>query len=256
MRSKVSNWKSKFLSQAGKEILLKAVIQALPTYCMGVFKLPKSLLKEINKVMHQFWWGQQDREKKLHWVSWNLMGKAKEVGGMGFREFESFNLALLAKQGWRVIQYLDSLASQVLKTKYFSSFNFCQAKMGARPSFIWRSLLAAKNLIIKGSIWRIGDGKETKIWKDRWLPKRSSFMIHCQGQTIDEEAKVADLINENTKQWDREKIFSMLGPLNATIIQRIPVSSTGAKDKLMWLGTKDGGFTVKSAYHLQKELIA
>ncbi|XP_042944645.1 uncharacterized protein LOC122278530 [Carya illinoinensis] len=55
VRSRISNWKSKFVSQAGKKILLKAVVQALPTYCMGLFKLPKTLLKEVNKVMHHFW---------------------------------------------------------------------------------------------------------------------------------------------------------------------------------------------------------
>ncbi|XP_042962363.1 uncharacterized mitochondrial protein AtMg00310-like [Carya illinoinensis] len=166
VRSRVSNWKAKFLSQAGKEILLKVVIQALPTYCMGVFKLPKTLLKEINRVMHHYWWGQWYKESKVHWVSWSQMGMAKEARGMDFREFESFNLALLAKQGWRVLQFPESLASQVLKAKYFRSSNFLQAKLGARPSFIWRSFLVARSRIVKGSMWRIGSGKETRIWKD------------------------------------------------------------------------------------------
>jgi len=53
---KLGNWKVKFLSQAGKEVLLKAVVQAIPTYSMGVFQLPVSLCKEINKLMQEFWW--------------------------------------------------------------------------------------------------------------------------------------------------------------------------------------------------------
>jgi hypothetical protein len=52
---KLGNWKVKFLSQAGKEVLLKAVVQAIPTYSMGVFQLPISLCKEINKLMQEFW---------------------------------------------------------------------------------------------------------------------------------------------------------------------------------------------------------
>jgi hypothetical protein len=48
---RLRNWKVKFLSQAKKEVLLKAVIQAIPTYCMGVFQLPISLCKELNQMM-------------------------------------------------------------------------------------------------------------------------------------------------------------------------------------------------------------
>ncbi|XP_041027029.1 uncharacterized protein LOC121267249 [Juglans microcarpa x Juglans regia] len=103
VRSRVSNWKTKLLSQAWKEILVKAGVHALPTYCIGVFKLPKSLLRELNRVMHQFWWSQQHNEQKFHWVSWKQMGKAKSAGGLGFSQLESFNLVLLAKQCWRIL---------------------------------------------------------------------------------------------------------------------------------------------------------
>lgn len=88
----------KLLSKAGKEILLKSVIQAIPTYSMGVFKLPKGLLKELNKMMKGFWWGQIQQKRKLSWINQNQMGKSKAEGGLGFREFGNFNLALIAKK--------------------------------------------------------------------------------------------------------------------------------------------------------------
>jgi hypothetical protein len=47
----LNDWKTKFLSQAGKEILLKAVVQAIPTYSMSVFLLPAVLYSEINSMM-------------------------------------------------------------------------------------------------------------------------------------------------------------------------------------------------------------
>jgi hypothetical protein len=52
---KLTNWKVKFLSQAGKEILLKAVVQAIPTYSMSIFQLPASLCNELNRMMQNFW---------------------------------------------------------------------------------------------------------------------------------------------------------------------------------------------------------
>ena len=69
--------KVKFLSQAGKEILLKAVIQAIPTYCMGVFKLPKVLCSEINSLMMRFYWGHKAKKKRIYWMSWSKMGVSK-----------------------------------------------------------------------------------------------------------------------------------------------------------------------------------
>ncbi|KAF5447221.1 hypothetical protein F2P56_032789 [Juglans regia] len=254
MRNKINNWKTKFLSLAGKEILLKAVLQALPTYCMGVFKLPKSLLHEINRVMQQFWWGHMHNEKKVHWVSWGQMGKEKGEGGLGFRDFESFNMALLAKLGWRLIQFPDSLAAKVLKVKYFSTSDFLQAKVGAKPFFIWRSLCATRELIKKGSIWRIGNGQDTKIWNCRWLPRPSSYMVQTPIQVLNAEARVVELINEETKQWNRGLVVFVLGNEAAEVVHKIPISVTRARDRLIWMGTKDGQFTVKSAYHKQKEL--
>ncbi|XP_042983260.1 uncharacterized protein LOC122312663 [Carya illinoinensis] len=254
VRSRVTQWKHKLLSFAGKEVLLKAVIQALPTYCIGVFKLPKVLLKELNRVMHRFWWGQQQQEHKIHWVSWQQMGKAKASGGLGFRELESFNLALLAKQGWRILQYPDSLASQVLKRKYFPSAGFLDAKVGSRASFLWRSICAARNLVEKGSFWRIGNGADTLIWQHRWLPTPTSHRIQSPIRGLPATAKVADLIDVGSKKWNKELVDEVFTEAEAAVVHKIPISSTGSSDKLIWLGTKDGAFLVKSAYHLQMEL--
>lgn len=66
MKIKISNWKTKLLSQASKEIWPKLVIQARPTYNMGVFKLPRSLLKEINRFMNNFDGEEQQDKRKIH----------------------------------------------------------------------------------------------------------------------------------------------------------------------------------------------
>jgi hypothetical protein len=74
---RLQSWKVNFLSQAGKEVLLKAVIQAIPTYCMSVFLLPVTLCKEINRLMQRFWWGHKENNSKIHWMSWEKMGVSK-----------------------------------------------------------------------------------------------------------------------------------------------------------------------------------
>ena len=96
---KILGWKGKLLSCVGREILIKAVAQATPTYTMSCFKLPDSLCKELNSMMGNFWWGKKDKERKMAWVTWEKLCTPKEKGGMGFRDLRAFNLALLAKQG-------------------------------------------------------------------------------------------------------------------------------------------------------------
>ena len=106
---KLQGWKEKLLSQARREVLIKAVIQAIPTYTMSCFKLPKGLVRELKSLIRKFWWGYSGDSRKVHWVCWEKLCEAKEVGGISFKEIEKFNDALLAKQVWRMINNPGSL---------------------------------------------------------------------------------------------------------------------------------------------------
>ena len=77
-----------------------------------------------------------------------------------------FNKALLAKQGWHLQMGGDSPVYKVLKAKYFPTTDFIRASMGHNPSYTWRSLISAQNLIIEGMRWRVGNGENIKVWHD------------------------------------------------------------------------------------------
>jgi hypothetical protein len=93
--------------------------------------------------MQKFWWGHQENNTKIHWMSWEQMSFLKNQGGLCFRDLVCFNKALLAKQLWQLLQDPTSLARQVLKSKYYPQFSIFEATLGTRPSFAWRSLMSA-----------------------------------------------------------------------------------------------------------------
>ena len=66
---KIQGWKEKVLSVQGKEILIKAVAQAIPSYALSVFKLPKGVCKLISDEIAGFWWGDSEEKKKMHWFA-------------------------------------------------------------------------------------------------------------------------------------------------------------------------------------------
>jgi hypothetical protein len=80
---------------------------------------------------------------------------------------EVFNLALLAKQGWRLIQDPNSLLGTILRDKYFLRSSFQKATLGYNPSYVWRSILKALMVLDNGLIWRVGNGEKIRIWGDK-----------------------------------------------------------------------------------------
>ena len=149
---KVKGWKEKLLSQAGREILIKAVIQAIRTYTMSCFKLPKGLIKDIESLIRKFWWGYRGKQRKIHWVSCEKMCRPKNEGGMGFRDFCIFNNSLFSKQVWRLKNCEDTLFHKVFKVKFFLDCSIMDYESSNKGSYAWKSILQARHVLSLGSV--------------------------------------------------------------------------------------------------------
>ena len=130
-----------------------------------------------------------------------------------------------------------------------------EANLGRRPLYVWRSLLAARETIKRGSRWIIGNGKRVNIWRDRWIPTPNTFKVvsprgHMQG--LD---RVEQLIEKELRIWDVELVKSTFLPIDSEAILSISISPTFPDDSLVWAWTKNGSFTVKSAYGVASNLL-
>lgn len=138
-------------------MLLKSIALALPIYSMNVFRLPKEVCEEINGILAKFWWGKSDG-RGMHWYAWKRVCVPKREGGLGFRDLETFNQALLGKQVWRILQHPSCLMERVLKARYFPNCSILNAVQKPKAFYAWKSILYGKELIAKGMRYIIGDG--------------------------------------------------------------------------------------------------
>ena len=179
----------------------------------------------------------------MHWLSWKHMCLAKKDGGLGFCDLKSFNKALLAKQGWRLLQCQDSLLFKVYKSKYFQQTSFLEALVSNHSSFAWRSITRRRDLIIQGSRWRVGNGSLINIWTNRWLPSETNQKV-CSPRTIlPAEATIANLMDFSAPQsrWKDFLIDSIFFPFEASIIKAIPLNIRRLEDTLIWTKIDQGG---------------
>lgn len=239
---------------AGREVLIKSVLQAIPTYVMSCFKLPQTILEEVEKIIRRYWWGSK-KARWIYWLAWNRLCRPKAEGGMGFRDMGSFNTALLAKQAWRIITHPDNLLSQVLKAKYFPRSPFLLAELGDRPSLTWRSILMARPFLETGLRRRIGNGADTPIWGVPWLVSEGfGKIITTRPMHSSFPNMVGDLIDWSRGEWSLELITQHMWKCDISGILQGPIGSPMSLDSTYWAYSKHGRFTVRSCYHKIMEL--
>lgn len=153
---------------------------------MNLFKFTITFCHELDSLISQFWWGQNGSENRIHWVSNERLCRSKSDDWLGFRNFEKFKDALLAKQCWRLITEPNTLWPTILKARYFPNCSFLEAKRGRRASWLWSSLLVGRDILLRGAHWQIRNGREVRVWIECWLPSLplSSVPVKTRGLGI------------------------------------------------------------------------
>lgn len=243
--AKIAGWKENLLNQAGKEVLIKAVLQAIPNYTMSIVRFPKNFCQNICSSIARFWWSSYGKARGIHWKSWAALTAGKWEGGLGFKDFSDLNSSLLAKQAWRIFDNPEALWVKVLKGCYFPNSGFAQARRKRGDSWAWTSILHGRDVILKSARWLVGDGETVNIQEDRWLA--SGEII--EGQRGVQVTRVRELIDGNNKSWNLNRIRHHFDPGITKKILETPIRRTTGQDLLCWPPSKSGEFSVKSGYY-------
>jgi hypothetical protein len=191
----------------------------------------------------------------MHWISWEQLASPKISGGMGFRDLESFNLALLGKHGWRLLTSPDSLCCRVLKGRYFPNSDFMLAQAPRGSSAVWRAIIVGRGALEKGMVKRVGDGTSISIWTDKWILGKLSMMPAAQlgiddlnrAADLDVLNRVSDFLCADGGSWDIQNVRRNFIAPDADAILNIPLRA-GGNDFWAWALEKSGVYSVKSAY--------
>ena len=150
------------------------------------------------------------------------------MGGLGFKDFELFNLAMLAKQAWCLLQNLDSLSARLLKSIYYPNSNILEANLGGHPSQTWRAIMEGRDILKQGIIKCVGNGQTTRIWEDNWIPTNVMMRpITCLSNNP--PTRVSKLIDATSATWRMERLHQFFLAPDVKAIASIPLCCWGTQ---------------------------
>ncbi|GKU97686.1 hypothetical protein SLEP1_g10796 [Rubroshorea leprosula] len=206
LRRKLSSWKCESLSFGGRIILLNVVLSSIPVYFF-------STLRALKKVC-----------------------KSRKMGGLGVKDLNSFNLALLGKWRWRLLGERDALWNRVVEAKYHvpKKRGYEGEVVKASSSEWWKAIWRVDRETVSKEGWIqmglekvLGEGNDTSFWLENW----------CGEVSFKEKFNRLFRLAENK---DKELI---------ALLREIKLKQ-GQPDQWRWKHDPKGIYSTKSAYNI------
>ncbi|XP_024990681.1 uncharacterized protein LOC112524970 [Cynara cardunculus var. scolymus] len=178
VKSRIFNWKTKFLLFGVHRQLIIAVLQSLQLHWLSVFLFPSGVI--IESIFRKFFWAPRDDPRGRCRLSWDVVCRPLELGGLGIKRLATWNRALLAKHVWDIVRHHNSLWVRWIYSHTLRTNHFWLVRKSSNWSWVFRKLLDIRIHVRQYFVSQIGDGTDTNAWEDSWLPcgPLSAFMSY------------------------------------------------------------------------------
>ena len=246
--AKLSNWKKKCFSKAGRVVLIQSNLEALPVHAMQCYKLPGKISEQLDRINRDFFWKHSHSNKGMPLVAWDKVCRPKQLGGLGLRKTAAVNIAYLAKLGWKFLTQPGNFWVQHMRAKYGSPASFFDLRSKRTDSWVWKCLLRIRTFLQQGLRWKVGNGSSINFWTDSWCFEDSLVnKLNLDRSSVQEaDIKVSAFITPD-RQWDLSKLRHYVPHGVLQQIQGIPLPYTDVEDSFCWGHTGSGIFSTKSA---------
>eukprot|EP00253_Pinus_taeda_P019007 PITA_19007 len=233
LSNKVANWAFRTLNIAGRIVLAKTILQAIPVYPLSIMATPIGICVRIREIIRNFIWRGADQKKKWALASWCQLTERKEKGGLGLRDLETLN----------------------------------KRRDTPRGSSVWDLARLNRDLVEKHSFWEIRGGEEANFWEDKWHQKERLSSIQGLQQVRDRIGRDRPLVRDYWKvnnsyeswrtwvdlsEWDGEFNMDHKAVFRKEVESR-KIKARNGRDILRWGNSMKGLFTTKEAYFLTSE---
>lgn len=250
VQNRISSWKNGSLSYAGRLQLIALVLESIQVYWASVFLLPKTIIKDINKLLKNFLWNHGEVSRGKAKVAWKKVCKPKSQGGLGLKDLEVWNKATLVKNLWHVASDKNSLWVKWVNTVKLKGRNVWAVNEDVNDSWSWRTILKIRDEVKEFCVMKVGNGCRTSVWFDNWsnIGPLHSIITHrdIYNARMSTDMVLVELIRDGIWGWpfewyEKYPIFNQ--------IQTVTFSDNS--DELMWKSKKGitRNFSIKQVYN-------
>ena len=115
--------------------------------------------------------------------------------------------------------------------------------------------MAALPILKNGYCWKVGNGEDIRVRKDKWIPNYpSNQALNLMAKEV-EEWVVSKLIDLDLHCWRRDIIMESYQRDDANAICKIPLSRRRVANSVVWMHTKSGVYSIQSSYHIARKVV-